>query len=173
MSPIHVRHSPCKRTWRFPYIKKPPFSTVPNPLRPEPPPLPYRPTFPSLLMSIPESHPSVHEHKGKTCPVTGQSHEFCPPQQGDSRSPCPALNAMANHGYMCVPRAYPSPTWFINPLSVAPVMAKTSVHKISRGDSKNATVSLHPSLISYPMSDSSLSVNSDGQTFSTSANTVR
>lgn len=52
-------------------------------------------------MSIPDSHPSIHEHKGKTCPVTGQGgHAFCAPQQGDSRSPCPALNTMANHGYI-------------------------------------------------------------------------
>ncbi|KAK0455674.1 Chloroperoxidase [Desarmillaria tabescens] len=32
------------------------------------------------------------------CPVTG--HEYRPPQPGDSRSVCPALNTMANHGYI-------------------------------------------------------------------------
>ncbi|KAK2465843.1 hypothetical protein APHAL10511_001484 [Amanita phalloides] len=40
-----------------------------------------------------------HKHLGKQCPVTG-SHNWCPPQEGDSRSPCPALNSMANHGYI-------------------------------------------------------------------------
>ncbi|KAI0791174.1 Chloroperoxidase, partial [Abortiporus biennis] len=28
------------------------------------------------------------------------THEYCPRQEGDSRSPCPALNALANHGYL-------------------------------------------------------------------------
>lgn len=27
-------------------------------------------------------------------------HGYCPPQPGDSRSPCPALNTLANHGYL-------------------------------------------------------------------------
>ncbi|KAM6489369.1 Chloroperoxidase [Amanita muscaria] len=40
-----------------------------------------------------------HIHSGRRCPVSGE-HEYCPPQEGDSRSPCPALNAMANHGYI-------------------------------------------------------------------------
>ena len=52
-------------------------------------------------MSLPESHPPVHQDE-KACPVTGQKHAFIPPQAGDIRSPCPALNTMANHGYMCV-----------------------------------------------------------------------
>jgi len=34
------------------------------------------------------------------CPVTGQKYAFCPPQEGDVRSVCPALNTMANHGYI-------------------------------------------------------------------------
>ncbi|GLB33157.1 putative peroxidase, family 2 [Lyophyllum shimeji] len=53
-------------------------------------------------MSLPSSHPEISEHKhsGKTCPVTGKGHEWCPPQPGDSRSPCPALNTLANHGYL-------------------------------------------------------------------------
>ncbi|KAG6840554.1 hypothetical protein C0991_005871 [Blastosporella zonata] len=53
-------------------------------------------------MALPTSHPAVdnHTHSGKTCPVTGKGHEWCPPQDGDSRSPCPALNTMANHGYI-------------------------------------------------------------------------
>ncbi|TEB24437.1 Cloroperoxidase [Coprinellus micaceus] len=45
------------------------------------------------------SSSSVH----KTCPVTGMTgpeHDFRAPQPGDSRSPCPALNTMANHGYI-------------------------------------------------------------------------
>lgn len=32
--------------------------------------------------------------------MTGKTFDFCPPQAGDSRSPCPALNALANHGYL-------------------------------------------------------------------------
>lgn len=38
------------------------------------------------------------------CPVTGLTgpnpHAFSPPQEGDSRAPCPAMNSMANHGYL-------------------------------------------------------------------------
>ncbi|KAF9009259.1 Cloroperoxidase [Hymenopellis radicata] len=44
------------------------------------------------------SPPHAHE---RTCPVQeARKHAFCPPQAGDSRSVCPALNAMANHGYI-------------------------------------------------------------------------
>ncbi|KIL56244.1 hypothetical protein M378DRAFT_89639 [Amanita muscaria Koide BX008] len=54
-------------------------------------------------MSSPSSSSSnttvAHIHSGGQCPVSGQ-HEYCPPQKNDSRSPCPALNAMANHGYI-------------------------------------------------------------------------
>jgi len=32
--------------------------------------------------------------------VTGKTYDFCPAQDGDARSPCPALNALANHGYL-------------------------------------------------------------------------
>ncbi|KAF8638775.1 hypothetical protein AX17_001970 [Amanita inopinata Kibby_2008] len=46
-----------------------------------------------------QSPTTPHTHKGNQCPVTGK-HGWCPAQQGDSRSPCPALNAMANHGYI-------------------------------------------------------------------------
>ncbi|THG96892.1 heme-thiolate peroxidase [Hermanssonia centrifuga] len=46
----------------------------------------------------------VHQHSDGRCPVTGISgsnpHPFCPPQPGDTRAPCPALNTMANHGYL-------------------------------------------------------------------------
>lgn len=41
-----------------------------------------------------------HEHKGGFCPVVGDTHAYCPHHKGDSRSPCPALNALANHGYL-------------------------------------------------------------------------
>ncbi|KAJ6450122.1 Chloroperoxidase [Mycena vitilis] len=51
-------------------------------------------------MSLPASHPEVDAKSGKTCPVTGESHDFQPPAEGDSRSVCPALNTMANHGYI-------------------------------------------------------------------------
>ncbi|OCH94367.1 Cloroperoxidase, partial [Obba rivulosa] len=45
-----------------------------------------------------------HEHTD-VCPVTGsvasrEEHAFCPASKADSRSPCPALNALANHGYL-------------------------------------------------------------------------
>ncbi|KAJ7617858.1 Chloroperoxidase [Roridomyces roridus] len=36
----------------------------------------------------------------KTCPVTGKSGEYHPPAEGDLRSVCPAINTMANHGYI-------------------------------------------------------------------------
>ncbi|KAJ7581740.1 Chloroperoxidase [Mycena floridula] len=51
---------------------------------------------------LPPNHPPVeaHQHKGARCPVASASHDFCPPQTGDQRSVCPALNAMANHGYI-------------------------------------------------------------------------
>ncbi|KAF8529447.1 hypothetical protein JB92DRAFT_2860693 [Gautieria morchelliformis] len=29
-------------------------------------------------------------------------HAFCPKTDSDSRGPCPALNTLANHGYLCV-----------------------------------------------------------------------
>lgn len=32
--------------------------------------------------------------------MTGKTYDFCPAQGGDVRSPCPALNALANHGYL-------------------------------------------------------------------------
>ncbi|KIY45875.1 Cloroperoxidase [Fistulina hepatica ATCC 64428] len=43
-----------------------------------------------------------HNHRGTfVCPATGATHGFCPAIQGqDSRSVCPALNTMANHGYI-------------------------------------------------------------------------
>jgi len=51
--------------------------------------------------SPPESHPPFDaSNSSAKCPVTGLSHEFAAPKDGDNRSPCPALNAMANHGYI-------------------------------------------------------------------------
>lgn len=52
--------------------------------------------------TLPPGHPPVHEHLDGQCPITGNTHAYCPPQTGDVRSVCPALNTMANHGYMCV-----------------------------------------------------------------------
>ncbi|EMD33529.1 heme-thiolate peroxidase [Gelatoporia subvermispora B] len=54
-------------------------------------------------MSQPHKHDD-HEHTD-VCPVTGhvaarEEHAFCPAKKTDSRSPCPALNALANHGYL-------------------------------------------------------------------------
>ncbi|KAG1764604.1 Chloroperoxidase [Suillus placidus] len=43
---------------------------------------------------------SSHKHPQGSCPMTGKTHDFCPAQAGDVRSPCPALNALANHGYL-------------------------------------------------------------------------
>jgi hypothetical protein len=37
--------------------------------------------------------------KKSTCPVSN-IYEWTPKRHGESRSPCPALNAMANHGYL-------------------------------------------------------------------------
>ncbi|KAJ6572423.1 Chloroperoxidase [Mycena vulgaris] len=51
-------------------------------------------------MSIPTAHPAVESDSDKTCPITGKSHEYRPPAPGDIRSVCPAINAMANHGYI-------------------------------------------------------------------------
>ncbi|KAF9494461.1 Cloroperoxidase, partial [Pleurotus eryngii] len=52
---------------------------------------------------LPADHPPLpphaHADNSKKCPFAAK-HEFCPPQEGDVRSPCPALNTMANHGYI-------------------------------------------------------------------------
>ena len=47
-------------------------------------------------MSLPDSHTPI------PLPDTGDKYAFSPPQEGDVRSVCPALNAMTNRGYMCV-----------------------------------------------------------------------
>ncbi|KAF5381230.1 hypothetical protein D9757_007884 [Collybiopsis confluens] len=67
------------------------------------------PDTPSSTMSssastlLPPGHPPVapHAHLDGKCPLSDHnSHEYCPPQKGDLRSVCPALNTMANHGYI-------------------------------------------------------------------------
>ncbi|KAK7046117.1 hypothetical protein VNI00_007120 [Paramarasmius palmivorus] len=59
---------------------------------------------PQPKQSLPAGHLTIKStHAGRTCPVsshTGQLHEYREPQQGDVRSVCPALNTMANHGYI-------------------------------------------------------------------------
>ncbi|KAF9065140.1 Chloroperoxidase [Rhodocollybia butyracea] len=50
--------------------------------------------------TLPPGHPPVHEHLDGQCPIAGNTHKYCPPQEGDVRSVCPALNTMANHGYI-------------------------------------------------------------------------
>ncbi|THV06226.1 Cloroperoxidase [Dendrothele bispora CBS 962.96] len=54
-----------------------------------------------------DDHPRVDPHyhtKGKTCPFlqsrNQNEHAYCPAQESDVRSVCPALNTMANHGYI-------------------------------------------------------------------------
>ena len=47
-----------------------------------------------------------HTHSGARCPMAQSLHDFCPAQPGDSRSVCPALNTMANHGYMYAPCSF-------------------------------------------------------------------
>jgi hypothetical protein len=62
-------------------------------------------------MALPAAHPEVDgQNAEKACPVTGKTHEYSPPTATDIRSVCPALNAMANHGYLCVcvPSVFPS-----------------------------------------------------------------
>lgn len=51
-------------------------------------------------MSLSDSHPLVDQVDKAACPITGQKYSFSPPQEGDVRSACPALNTMANHGYI-------------------------------------------------------------------------
>jgi len=57
------------------------------------------------MVALPLTHPSLvnegsHQHDGRACPVSGKTYNWSPPQPGDSRSPCPALNTLANHGYI-------------------------------------------------------------------------
>ncbi|KAF8439682.1 Chloroperoxidase [Boletus edulis BED1] len=54
----------------------------------------------SPVLASPVNPHDHHSHSGGVCPVTGNAHSFCPPQPGDIRSPCPALNTLANHGFL-------------------------------------------------------------------------
>ncbi|KAJ7140587.1 Chloroperoxidase [Mycena crocata] len=51
-------------------------------------------------MSLPSAHPEMDSTSTKACPVTGKSYEYRAPTASDVRSVCPAINAMANHGYI-------------------------------------------------------------------------
>ncbi|KAG8217080.1 Chloroperoxidase [Butyriboletus roseoflavus] len=54
----------------------------------------------SPLLASPVPGHDHHSHAGGICPLKGISHDYCRPQPGDKRSPCPALNALANHGFL-------------------------------------------------------------------------
>jgi hypothetical protein len=55
-----------------------------------------------LLSYYPATSPDMTPPHTSTF-LDSHSHEFKPPGLNASRSPCPALNALANHGYMYVP----------------------------------------------------------------------
>ncbi|KAF8437639.1 Chloroperoxidase [Boletus edulis BED1] len=55
--------------------------------------------FSPLLASPVPAH-DHHSHASGICLVRGADNAFCPPQPGDKRSPCPALNALSNHGFL-------------------------------------------------------------------------
>ncbi|KAK7060764.1 hypothetical protein VNI00_000496 [Paramarasmius palmivorus] len=58
------------------------------------------------ILELPADHPPVPSaFLDKGCPFSAETakggrHEYRAPQEGDVRSVCPALNAMANHGYI-------------------------------------------------------------------------
>jgi hypothetical protein len=54
----------------------------------------------SPVLASPVDAHDHHAHSQGVCPVTGNTHAYCPPQPGDLRSPCPALNTLANHGFL-------------------------------------------------------------------------
>lgn len=54
----------------------------------------------SPLLASPVPGHDHHSHTAGVCPVRGFNNAYCPPQPGDKRSPCPALNALANHGFL-------------------------------------------------------------------------
>jgi len=56
------------------------------------------PISPEFACSVP-AH-DHHSHADGICPVRGVNNSYCPPQPGDKRSPCPALNTLANHGFL-------------------------------------------------------------------------
>ena len=52
-------------------------------------------------MSTPTSSPTpIHNGESPNVQVGEDTHQWIPMQPGDSRSPCPALNTLANHGYL-------------------------------------------------------------------------
>ena len=78
----------------------------------------------------------------------GEWPEFKPPQDGDSRCACPALNALANHGALNI-------HFMLNALTGLKayflVMAATSLSKKWANNAATSITFLHPSLISYPI----------------------
>ncbi len=86
------------------------------------------------------------------CPVSG--HEYRAPQPGDSRSVCPALNAMANHGYMSVFNVSCSPIYVCLSACTDRVTERILPSQQSYPASKHATDSLPDSLLSSPLVDS-------------------
>jgi hypothetical protein len=46
--------------------------------------------------------------------------QYKPPGLGDDRAPCPGLNSLANHGYLCV--LDPSPLCIPNTNSIDPIL---------------------------------------------------
>ena len=106
-------------------------------------------------MSNPASN---HSHRRGLCPLIGRSNDWCPPQEGDSRSPCPALNTLANHGYLYV-FLTPSDWVFLLNLLIVLEMARTSIWAILPMLSWRA-ITLHGSLLgSLPLAVSFWFVN--------------
>ncbi|KAI9566696.1 Chloroperoxidase [Boletus coccyginus] len=54
----------------------------------------------SPVLAFPVDAHDHHTHTQGVCPVMGNTHAYCPPQPGDLWSPCPALNILANHGFL-------------------------------------------------------------------------
>ena len=51
-------------------------------------------------MSTPATSPDPIYNDYLEDQVREDTHQWVPKQPGDSRSPCPALNTLANHGYL-------------------------------------------------------------------------
>ncbi|KAG8218082.1 Chloroperoxidase [Butyriboletus roseoflavus] len=60
----------------------------------------------SPVLASPVAAHDHHAHSSGVCPITGNTHAYCPPQPGDLRSPCPALNTLANHGFLGLKEGY-------------------------------------------------------------------
>ena len=74
--------------------------------------------------------------------------EFKPPQDGDSRCACPALNALANHGAGHIFMLNSS--WLIRSKAYFLVMAVISLSKKWANNAATSITFLHPLLISSP-----------------------